>query len=122
MVVRIKSRTIYSGSVTPSALNTETNLISVPAQPDIYLFEAYVDIGNLASGETALVRLYLRVDGSTERLYDEVSVSGDYPQKVVHITAMNLRANAQARLAVVQTAGTLRAFPYWGVVMVYEEI
>jgi len=122
VVVRIKTRTVYTGSATPSALNTETALVSVPVQDDMYLFEGYVDAGNLLGGESAVVKVYVRVDGSTERLYDEVSVSGDYPQKVVHLTAMNVRKDAQVRVTVTQTSGTLRSFPYWFVVMVYEEI
>jgi hypothetical protein len=122
LVVRFKTKAEYAGSVTPSALNTETTVLDLPAQAEAFLLEGYVSCQNLASGETAVVRMYVAVDGANRVVYDEVTVSGDYAQKVVHFTAMNLRKNALPRVTVTQTAGTLRAFPYWFVVMVYEVI
>ena len=55
MTIIIQSKTRYSGTVTPSALNTETIVVDIPVQADDYMVEGYLDLSQLQSGDTVVV-------------------------------------------------------------------
>jgi len=122
MPVRIRYKTRYQGSVTPSALNTETNVINLESQPDDYIVEGYISLKNLASGDTVIIRVYMSADGVTQDKSDEMTLSGPVSVPIVRIPATTLPYNGLFRVTVTQTAGTLRAYPYTFIVQVMEQI
>jgi hypothetical protein len=122
MPVRIKSKTRLQGSVTPSALNTETDIVNLADQSDDYIAEGQVSLQNLASGDTVRLRTYIAVDGVNQKKADEMTFTGIQDIPVVRIPAITLAYNAKFKLTVTQTAGTLRAFPYTIIYQVMEVI
>jgi hypothetical protein len=123
MPVRIRSKARYQGSVTPSALNTETDIINLGDQPDDFILEGQVSLQNLASGDSVVLRIYVAVDGTNQVKSDELSFSGAQAIPVVRIPATTLAYNAKPRITVTQTAGsTLKSFPYSIIVQVMEVI
>jgi hypothetical protein len=122
MPVRIRYKTRYQGSVTPSALNTETDIINLGSQPDDYIVEGYISLKNLASGDTVIIRVYMSADGTTQDKSDEMTLSGPVSIPIVRIPATTLPYNGLFRVTVTQTAGTLRAYPYTFIVQVMEQI
>jgi hypothetical protein len=122
MPVRIKSKTRLQGSVTPSALNTETNIVNLADQTDDYIVEGQISLQNLASGDTVVIRTRIAVDGTNQIKSDEMTFTGTQDIPVVRIPALTLAYNAKFRATVTQTAGTLRAFPYTIIYQVMEVI
>jgi hypothetical protein len=122
MPVRIKSKTRLQSSVTPSALNTETDIVNLADQTDDYIVEGQISLQNLASGDTVIIRTYIAVDGTNQRKTDECPFTGAQDIPVVRVPALTLAYNAKFRLTVTQTAGTLRAFPYSIIYQVMEII
>jgi hypothetical protein len=122
MPVRIKLKNRLQGSVTPSALNTETNIINLSDQTDDYIVEGQISLQNLASGDTVVIRTYIAVDGTNQVKVDEATFSGAQTIPVVRIPATTVAYNGKFRVTITQTAGTLRAFPYTFIVQVMETI
>lgn len=122
MPVRIKSKTRLQGSVTPSDLNTETDIINLADQSDDFILEGQISLQNLASGDAVVLRIYLAVDGTNQVKSDEMTFSGAQTIPVVKIPATTLAYNSKPRITVTQTAGTLRAFPYSIIYQVMEVI
>jgi hypothetical protein len=122
MPVRIRAKTRLQGSVTPSALDTETNIVNLADQTDDYIVEGQISLQNLASGDTVIVRTYVAVDGTNQKKTDEKTFSGVQDISVVRIPAVTLAYNAKFRLTVTQTAGTLRAYPYTVIYQIMETI
>jgi hypothetical protein len=120
--VRIKSKTRLQGSVTPSDLNTETDIINLADQSDDFILEGQISLQNLASGDAVVLRIYLAVDGTNQVKSDEMTFSGAQTIPVVKIPATTLAYNSKPRITVTQTAGTLRAFPYSIIYQVMEVI
>lgn len=111
MPVRVDSRTIYTGSVTPAALNTETNIVNIATQAEIYMVEGYVDLVNLASGDTLVVKEYISADDVNLRKYGEGSYSGAQGSPIVRFHTKTTKG--PYRVTITQTAGTLKAILYW---------
>lgn len=111
MVVKVVSRTIYTGDVTPSALDTETNVVDIAAQAEIYMIEGYIDLVNLASGDTELVAEYISGDGTNLRKYAENSYSGAQSTPILRFHTKTTKG--PYRVTIKQTGGTLRTVPYW---------
>jgi hypothetical protein len=122
MPVRIRTKQRLQGSVTPSALNTETNIINLSDQSDDFILEGFISLRNLASGDSVILRSYVAVDGTNQDKSDELSFSGAQNIPVVRIPATTLAYNAKPRITVTQTAGTLRAFPYTIILQIMEVI
>ena len=99
MPVRIASRTIYSGSVSPSALNTETVVVNIP-------------------GDTVVIKEYMAVDGVNLRLYAQVTYNGPVSEPVIRFHTKTFKN--EYKVTITQTAGVLRSFPYWFIVEVAE--
>jgi len=110
--VIVASKTRYTGSVTPSALNAETVVVDIGAQSDDYIVEGWIDLGALASGDAVVIREYIAVDGVNYRTYATVSYSGPVSDPIVRFHAKTLTYNMKYRVTVTQTSGTLRSFPY----------
>ncbi len=112
MPVIVASKTRYSGTVTPSALNTETIVVDISAQSDDYMVEGYIDLSALASGDTVVIKEYIAVDGVNLRLYAQVTYSGPVSEPIIRFHAKQLLYSMLYRVTITQTAGTLRSFPY----------
>jgi hypothetical protein len=123
MPVRIKSKTRLQGSVTPSDLNTETDIVNLADQSDDYILEGQISLQNMASDDTVVIKTYLAVDGVNQKKADEMTFVGSQDIPVVRIPAVTLAYNAKFRVTVTQTAGTtLKAFPYTIIYQVMETI
>jgi hypothetical protein len=123
MPIRIKSRTTYQGTASPSALNTETDIINLASQTDAYIVEGQIDLVNLASGDAVTLKVYIAVDGTNQRLTDSQSFSGAQSIPVVRVPAHTILSNGKFRVTITQTAGTtLKAFPYSFIMELMEEI
>jgi len=121
--VRIRSKTRLQDSVTPSALNTETDIINLPDQYDDYIVEGMVSLRNMAAGDNVILRIYVAVDGTTQEKVDEVSTSGVQDPPVIRVPAFTVPYNGKFRVTVTQTTGaTLKSFPYVFIVQVMEVI
>ena len=118
MTVRLASRTIYSGTLTPLALNTETNVVNIPSQTEFYMIEGYIDLSPLASGDTLKVREYLAVDGSNLRKFCQTTYSGALEEPVIRFHTKTFRS--AYRVTIEQTTGTLRNIPYWFILELAE--
>jgi len=112
MPVVITSKTRYTGTVTLSALNAETNVINLTSQSDDYIVEGYIDLSALASGDVVIVKEYIAVDGVNQRLFSNVTISGPPSEPVIRFHAKTVPYNGLYRVTITQTSGTLRSYPY----------
>jgi hypothetical protein len=123
MPVRIRAKTRLQGSVTPSALNTETNIINLPDQTDDFILEGQISLQNMSSGDSVVIRIYIAVDGANQVKSDEITFTDAQAIPVVRIPAVTLAYNAKPRITITQTAGsTLKSFPYTIIIQVMEVI
>jgi hypothetical protein len=112
MPVVIQSKTRYTGSVTPSALNTETTVVEITAQSDDYIVEGFIDLGALASGDAVVIKEYIAVDGTNYRLFSQVTYNGPVSEPIIRFHSKQLTYNMKYKVTITQTSGTLRSFPY----------
>ena len=112
MPVVVASKTRYTGSVSPTALNTETAVVDIGAQSDDYIVEGWIDLSALASGDAVTIKEYVAVDGANYRTYATVSYSGPVSDPIIRFHAKTLTYNMKYRVTVTQTSGVLRSFPY----------
>jgi hypothetical protein len=112
MPVVVASKTRYSGTVTPSALNIETVVVDIGAQSDDYIVEGWLDLSAMRSGDTVVVCEYVAVDGVNLRRYACIAYSGVQSDPVVRFHSKQLLSHMLYRVTVTQTAGVLRSFPY----------
>jgi len=112
MPIIVASKSRYVGSVTPSALNTETTVVEIPAQADDYIVEGYISLQNLASGDTVIIKEYIAVDGENYKTFATVTYSNVVADPVVRFHAKQLIYNMKYKVTITQTSGTLRSFPY----------
>jgi hypothetical protein len=122
MPVRIKQKLRLTGTVTPSGLNVETNVISLDAQSNDYIVEGFISLRNMDSGDSLVVREYVIIDGTNYDKTDEITFSTVPNVKVVRVPAMTIPYNGQFKVTVTQTAGTVRSYPYVFIVQILEEI
>lgn len=122
MPVRIRVKHRAKGTVTPSALNVETDIISLANLRDDYIVEGQISLQNLGSGDEVVLQSYIAVDGVSRVRTDKVIFSGAQEIPVVRFLAHILMYDAKLRVTVTQTKGTLRAFPYSFIVEEMEVI
>jgi hypothetical protein len=109
--------------VTPTALNTETDIINLPDQYDDYIVEGTISLRNMAAGDAVTLRMYVAVDGLTQDMVDEISFSGPQRIPIVRVPATTVPYNGKFKVTITQTAGgTLKSFPYAFIVQVMEVI
>jgi len=116
--VKVRSQ----GSVTPTALNTETDMINLADQTDDYIIEGQIDLSQLASGDEVVVKVYIAVDGVNQRLSDQMTFSGAQTVPIARVMAHTVAYNAKFRVTITQTAGTLRTFYYTFIHQIMETI
>jgi hypothetical protein len=112
MPVIVATKTRYSGTITPSELNVETTVVEVTAQSDDYIIEGWLDLGNLAVGDSAIVKEYVAIDGINYRLFVQTRVDGTVPEPAVRFHAKLFGYNMKYKVTVTQVAGTPRSYPY----------
>jgi hypothetical protein len=112
MPVVIASKTRFSGTVTSSALNTETVVVDIGAQADDYIVEGWIDLSALALGDTVTICEYVAVDGVNLRRYACVTYSGVQSDPVIRFHSKQLLSHMLYRVTVTQTTGILKSFPY----------
>ena len=112
MPVVVASKTRYFGTATPPDLNTETTVVEITGASDDYIVEGYIDLSQLQSGDAVEVREYIAVDGVNYQLYARVTYSGAVSEPVIRFHAKTLLYNMKYKVAIVQTQGTLRSFPF----------
>ena len=122
MPVRIKEKHREQGSVTPSALDTETDLINLGDQSDDYIIEGQIDLSQLQSGDSVTIKVYIAVDGTNQRLVDKLDLSGAQEIPIVRVVAHTIPYNGKFRVTITQTAGTLRTFYYTFIYQIMETI
>ena len=122
MPVRIRTKTRLQGSVTPPALNTETNVINLTDQTDDYIVEGQISLQNMASGDTVVIKTYIAVDGTNQKQVDQITLTGAQTIPVVRIPSCTVAYNGKFRATITQTAGTLRSYPYTFIVQIMETI
>ena len=112
MPVVVASKSRFYGTVTPSALNTETTVVEIGAQSDDYIVEGYIDASQLASGDALEIREYIAVDGSNYQLFIRTTLNDPVSEPVIRFHAKTLLAFMKYKVTVTQTSGSLRSFPY----------
>jgi hypothetical protein len=112
MTIIMSSKTESTGTLTLSALNTETTVVEYTAQSDTYIVEGWLDLGALASGDAVIIKLYIAVDGTNYRTYLTTPYSGPVSDPVLRFHSMQLCKNMKYKVTITQTSGTLRSFPY----------
>jgi hypothetical protein len=123
VVVRIRSISVLQGSVTPSALNSEVDIVNLPSQSYHFILEGFVSLQNMASDDAVTIRCYVAVDGTNQVKSDEATFTGAQAVPAVRIPAVTLAYNSKPRITVTQTAGsTLKSFPYTIIIEYLEEL
>jgi hypothetical protein len=110
VVIATKSR--YSGTVTPPDLNVETTVIEVAGADDDYIVEGWLDLGNLASGDSVVIREYVAIDGVNYRLFTEVRIDGPVREPAIRFHTKQLSRDMMYKVTITQVSGTPRSFPY----------
>jgi hypothetical protein len=112
MPVVVASKSRYYGTITPSALNTETTVVEIGAQSDDYIVEGYIDASQLQTGDALEIREYIAVDGTNYQLFLRTTLSGSVSEPVIRFHAKTFVFLMKYKVAIVQTSGTIRSFPY----------
>lgn len=123
MPVRFASKTRFRGTLTLSALNTETNVVNVLPQTDEYLVEGWIDLSALQDGDEVIVREYVSFDGGTTwQKFHEQEYRGVQDFGALRFHTKGLDRSFAYRVTITQTAGTLRSFEYGFMVLVFETV
>jgi len=122
MPVRIRVKYRAKGTVSPPALNQETDIINLGELRDDYIVEGQISLQNMDSGDQVVLRSYIAVDGATKVQSDKISFIGAQEIPVVRFLAHTLPYDGRLRVTITQTAGTLRSFPYCFIVQETEFI
>jgi hypothetical protein len=110
--VVVASKTRYSGTVTPADLNIETVVVEIPGQSDDYLVEGYIDLSQLVAGDEVVIKEYIAVDGVNYQLFCQVTYTGPVQEPVIRFHTKTLLYNMKYKVTIMQTAGTVRSYPY----------
>ncbi|PUA31025.1 MAG: hypothetical protein B9J98_08175 [Candidatus Terraquivivens tikiterensis] len=84
--------------------------------------EGQIDVSQMASGDSVVIKTYIAVDGANQRLSDSVTLTGAQSIPIIRVLAHTLAYNAKFRVTVTQTAGTIRTFYYTFITEVMEVI
>ncbi|MCD6359339.1 MAG: hypothetical protein J7M38_00660 [Armatimonadetes bacterium] len=118
MPVIIVSKQRYRGTVTPSDLNVETDVINLPDQGDDYVVEGYIDLSQLQEGDCVLIKEYIAVDGANQRSFITAKFCGVQQDPVIRFHSKEIPYDGKYRVTITQTTGVLRTFPYVFIVLV----
>ena len=118
MPIVIISKTPYSGSVSPSALDTEVTVIEITGETNDYMVEGYIDLSALQAGDMVEIKEYIAVDGTNYQLFLKATFSDIQDQPVIRFHTKTLLSSVKYKVTITQTSGTLRSFPYAFIKMV----
>jgi len=116
--VIIASKQRYRGTVTPSDLNVETDVINLSDQGDDYIVEGYIDLSQLQDGECVVIKEYIAVDGANQRSFITAELCGVLKDPVIRFHSKEIPYDGKYRVTITQKTGTVRSFPYVFIVMV----
>ena len=116
----ITSKTDTQSTLSAVTINTTYNIINLTAQTADYIPEVYLDLSNMASGDTTIVSEYISVDGTNLKLYYQYTFTNAQTLPVQRFHGKLLELNMLYRVTLQQTAGTGRAYPYSSVVQVFS--
>lgn len=122
MPVRIRTKQRYRGTCQPSDLNVETDIINLGNQTDDFIMEGYIDLSALTSGDTAVIILYLAIDGTNRKVLDRMTIYGPLDPPIVRLPAHTMLYDFQPRITITQTSGIIRTFPYAFLVQIMEVV
>ncbi|MEM1532426.1 MAG: hypothetical protein QW599_06245 [Nitrososphaerota archaeon] len=98
------------GSVAMDGTEKAVVLDEISGNPQRYL-EGYIDLSPMASGDTIVVRQYMKISGTGDYVkYAEESYSGAQSLPLLYITTKPARYGI--KITIQQTAGTNRTFTY----------
>jgi hypothetical protein len=98
------------GSITMDGSEQTVVLDEVAGNPQRFL-EGYVDLSPMASGDTIVVRQYMKISATGDYVkYAEETYSGSQPIPLLYVTTKPGRYGI--KVTVQQTAGTYRTFTY----------
>ena len=98
------------GTVSPSALNTETTVVEVTPGKPAYL-EGYIDASALASGDSIEIKWYAMIESGGEyKLIESETYNGPLNKPLIYV--ITAPAKYGLKITITQTEGTLRSFPY----------
>jgi len=110
------------GTTTLTDLNVETTVVEIPPQTDSYIVEGWIDLSQLQSGDTVVIKIYIAVDGVNYQSYLTLQLNGPLSDPVYRFHAMTLCSTMKYKVTITQTAGTPRSFPYAFVVEVMGSV
>jgi hypothetical protein len=122
MPVRIRTKSRLQGSVTPTALNQETDIINLADQTDDYIVEGQISLQNMASGDAVVIKTYIAVDGTNQKQVDQITLKDAQTIPVVRVPSCTVAYNGKFRVTLTQTSGTIRSYPYSFIVQIMEVI
>jgi hypothetical protein len=103
-------------------LNTETDVVNFSNQSDDYIIEGYIDLSAMQSGDTIIIKEYIAVDGTNQRLFINTSFGGSQDTPIIYFPAKLVQYDGKYRVTITQTAGTLRSFPYTFILQVLQVV
>ncbi|HTT74269.1 MAG TPA: hypothetical protein VMG99_09055 [Thermoplasmata archaeon] len=112
--VYVATKTDSSGTLSPAALGTAYTVYSVGAdsQADDFLLEGYLDLRNMASGDTVQLLEYVNVLGNALEPFQENTYSGAQTLPVIRFYSKTLAKAGGYSVTLNQTAGTLRTYDW----------
>ena len=113
MPVTINSINYASGSVTPSALNTETTVYTVSGLPSTAIVEGYISLQNMQVGDIVTITVYITVDGTNYYPFLRWTTPGPLAVPIIRIHALQIFPGMGLKVTINQIAGTPRAYPYY---------
>jgi hypothetical protein len=122
MPVRIRTKSRLQSSVTPAALNQETDIINLADQTDDYIVEGQISLQNMASGDAVVIKTYIAVDGANQKQVDQITLKDTQTIPIVRIPSCTVAYNGKFRVTITQTSGTIRSYPYSFIVQIMEVI
>jgi len=122
MPVRIRAKYRYRGTVQIIQLNTEYDVINLPVQDDDFILEGFLDLSQIADGDTVVIRIYVAVDGQNRKEMDRMTIYGPIDPPIVRFPAHTFAYDMQPRVTITQTAGIGRQFPYCFLLQLMEVV
>jgi len=96
------------GTHTPSALNTEEDVIELTG---LATLEGHIDLSNMQAGDRIVIREYIKLkSGGSYALYADGEYVDAQAEPAVHF--VKLPAKYGVKITLEQTAGTIRDFDY----------
>ncbi len=112
MTIVVATKNDFVGTVSLTALNTETTVVEITGATDDYLIEGWLDISALATGDTLVITEYVAIDGTNYRIFLQSTFNGPVDMPAIRFHTKTLYKSMKYKVTVNQTAGVLRSFPY----------